>query len=379
MRGLSFPTYSPALRLKTGETRGLRDLTPTIADFVRPRLIVPPSKERSPNELLFSDLSKTPDVSRCLSETWIGRPAMLDTTYIMEEFGRECAIDWLPPLLKSSRSRGIPLIPCGTVGNIVALRDAFGQSIDRHAETKMSIVVQLSDIDDPELSKRLTSVPRSLELKPEDCTVIADFTGSDFSDPVIAAPVVQFTLEMLQDHSPWHSIIFQGSHYPETNPAPKDGGNMCWARNEWHAWCLAVGFERNTPSNMIFGDYAADCSKIDFGANFGRAIEHIRYAAGSEWLVERSAPKGSTRARMHGVYGNVVESGKFCGRGFSSADAYIEDAANDIAAPHGDAKTWRQLNTTHHITHVVNDIAMVRGIHIERRVEEPQRQTSLFD
>lgn len=69
MPGSGLPTYSPALRLKTGETRGLRDLTPTVADFVRPRLIVPPSKERSPNELLFSDLSKTPDVSRCLSET----------------------------------------------------------------------------------------------------------------------------------------------------------------------------------------------------------------------------------------------------------------------------------------------------------------------
>ena len=83
---------------------------------------------------------------------------------------------------------------------------------------------------------------------------------------------------------------------------------------------------------------------------------------------------------MYGVYREIVESGEFAGSLFSEADAYVARAVRELGAKPGNATTWRQLNTTHHITQVVADIAKVRGIMIKRvAANELDTQLSLSD
>ena len=194
----------------------------------------------------------------------------------------------------------------------------------------------------------------------------------------IVAPIIGGALETLQDMGLWQQIIFQGSNYPDKNPAPENGGVEIWPRNEWRAWLLAINFDPSTADHMIFGDYAADCSRIVFGDRGGKAIRHLRYTTGEYWRVQRGAKNGGDRDRMHEVYASIVGSGDFAGAGFSEADTYIAHAAANPGAPHGNASTWRQLNTTHHLTHVVNDIALVRGVKIRRSPVEEVLQMQLF-
>ena len=66
---------------------------------------------------------------------------------------------------------------------------------------------------------------------------------------------------------------------------------------------------------------------------------------------------------MKKVCAEIIGSSHFSGAGFSAADARILSIANRADGP-GNAKTWRQLNTTHHITQVVSDLAKVRGLAI---------------
>ena len=148
--------------------------------------------------------------------------------------------------------------------------------------------------------------------------------------------------------------------------------------HRWRAWRLAVKFDPTTADHMIFGDYAADCSKMDFAKGGGRPIPHLRYTTGENWRIERGANDGTGRDRMHPVYTEIVDSNDFAGAGFSEADRYIARAAASAAAPHGNPSTWRQLNTTHHITQVVSDIARVRGFEIKRPSIEESVQNSLL-
>jgi hypothetical protein len=129
---------------------------------------------------------------------------------------------------------------------------------------------------------------------------------------------------------------------------------------------------------MIFGDYAADCSKIEFGDGGRRPIPHLRYTTSEDWRVQRGTRTGTNRDCMHAVYSEIVASRDFSGTGFSAADRYIADAAGNKTAPHGNAKVWRQLNTTHHITQVVDDIVRIRGDAIKRSLVEKEIQSSLF-
>jgi len=376
MSDFAKPFYSPALRMKAGELEGVRLLTPDVADRILPRFIVPPSGERDRATPLLMDLDRMPQISSQMAVAWRRRPVLIDPAYIIDEFGRDEAAKWLPRMFERARKNEVSAIPTIHMNDIDYCSGAYRASIDRHAPTKLGILVPSGEMVGSEFLRGMEKVLNALRVSPSDCVAIADFGGTEFSEPGIVAPIIGGALELLEDVGRWQQIIFQGSHYPETNPAPENGV-VLWPRNEWRAWRQAVKFDPSTAENMIFGDYAADCSKIEFGDGGGRAIRHVRYATPEHWRIERGSNSGKQPVSMHHVYTKLVGSGDFSGSDFSEADAYIAHAAGNPDAPHGAAMNWRQLNTTHHLTQVVTDIARVRGIEI-RRVPMESTQMSLL-
>lgn len=373
------PYYCPALRAKGGELAGLLDLEPEIAERVRPRLIVPPPSERD-NEFQASLLASGtfPDVSRILAGHW-RRSAFVDATYLMDEFGRDQLGHWFPLMFERARAAGAHPIP------LVSLRDLlrgdpkeYSAAVDSTEELKFGLVVSSGDLTDSELVKRGLGALEQLGLSPDDCAIIADFHDSDFSDPALVAPVIEGVLETLRTEALWRQVIFQGTNFPEKNPAEPNSYSLV-PRNEWIAWRRAVTFDPETADQMIFGDYAADCAKINFGQSGGRAIRHYRYAIPNAWLVQRGADQGSHRSTMRQVCKAIVSSGKFCGRDFSVADEHIYQMSRDSDRS-GTARDWRATNITHHVTMIVTDLGEIRGIRFARRtVSSSGEQMSLLN
>ncbi len=85
----------------------------------------------------------------------------------------------------------------------------------------------------------------------------------------------------------------------------------------------------------------------------------------------RGVAEGTDYESMKDVFQRIVDSGEFSGATFSEADLYIYDVARNNSPRAGNATTWRQVNTTHHITQVVADIAAVRRIPISKLPNEP--------
>ena len=374
------PIYCPALRMKAGELEGVRQLAPDVANCVLPRFIVPPQGERDETTPSLFDAAPMPDIASPLSMNWRERSVLIDCTHIIDEYGRNRLMDWLPPMFARAReggARAIPVALLSDIGDAESL--AFRAAIASSESIKFAIRVPSGEMVGSEFSGALKSALDRLRLKVEDCAVLADFGRSEFDDPAIVAPIISGSLETLQDFGRWRHIIFQGTHYPESNPA-KDGTAEICRRNEWLAWREAVNFDPNTAEYMIFGDYAADCAKMDFSkASGAAAIRHVRYATSEHWRVQRAVKVGSDAVRMRGVYRAIFDSADFAGSGFSAADAFIARAANDANVKPGNPQTWRQLNTTHHITQVVSDIAKVRGVLIKQTPShEVESQMSLL-
>ncbi|MDE2319927.1 MAG: hypothetical protein KGK02_09550 [Rhodospirillales bacterium] len=359
MSNLSKLLYSPALRMKQGELDGISQLAIDVARCMLPRFIVPPSGERDKVTPLFDDLGRAPDISASLSTVWRHLPALIDVTYILDEFGRNSSSFWLPEMFKKARQREILAIPTAYLRDIDACAEAYRLSISHSDITKFGLVISSDEVVGTTLSATINETLKNLSLAATDCVVIVDFANVEFSEPEIVAPIIGFALQTLQEIGVWQKVIFQGSHFPEKNPAPKEGGFVLHPRNEWVAWRLAVKFDSTTAEHLMFGDYAADCSKIAFADGGGIPIPHLRYTTKENWRIQRD-PKS-----IHQVYDCVVKSRAFISPTFSKADAYIAKAALDKWAPHGNGTTWRQLNTTHHLTQVVSDIAGVRGIEIK--------------
>lgn len=184
-------------------------------------------------------------------------------------------------------------------------------------------------------------------------------------------------MQLLEEVAPWQAIVFQGTSYPEVNPAER-GGDILVPRNEWKAWSSAVRFGEGTGNHLLFGDYAADCARMLFGKSGAPAIRHYRYTTPTDWFVVRAAQEGRDMTLMREVCQRILNSGHFAGQSFSFADDYIYRTAQGVAGP-GTATTWREINTTHHITRVVRDMGRVKDLSFADLKVAPIKQFEMFE
>lgn len=381
MTSLNKVIYVPSLRMKMGELAGLRALREDVQDCILPLLIVPPLNERSSGsqEVLFPACEAIPDVGSVLSKYWARRSIFIDSRALFDEYDIEKAVNWLPDLFNRARNLDVLAIPTASLGTLEKLGvAAFRDSISENYKLKFGLRIQSGDMNDPSLNDRVQTVLSNMGLVPAECAVFADFSDADLSNYSLVAPIIRFALEQLQEFGQWQLIVFQGTNYPETNPAKKAGQTVSHPRNEWHAWREAVKFDPSTAEHMIFGDFAADCAKMAFAGKGGRPIPHCRYTTESDWLVVRGDEIGSTHEVMKDVFERILNSGKFSGPLFSEADRYIDDVVRNNSESAGNATTWRQINTTHHITRVVADIAKVRSIPITELPSWPTPEQLVF-
>lgn len=365
MLGAVQPSYVPALRMKAGELAGLRDLALDVAERVLPRLIVPPPGERDRmiEAQLFS-VQNEPNIATALAAHWLNRSVLVDATYLVPEFGQETLGVWLPRMFERAWRSGVAAIPLVASADLTAhTRNAYRSAL-ASGPIRLGIVVPSGDLVGRDALAPLLKEIEAMGLSASDCAIIADFSDTEVSRPEIVAPIIGGALNLLQEIGRWRVIVFQGTNYPDRNPA--DPGSQCVVqRTEWTAWRQAVGFDPATAEHMVFGDYAADCATISFGASNARAIRHYRYTTPDGWLVQRGAESGTDATVMRDVCIRIVDSGHFAGRYFSSADEYIFKTAQGWAGP-GNSTNWRSVNTTHHITRVISDIGGVRGFTLQK-------------
>lgn len=363
--------YAPALRMKHGELQGLSALTAEVADATLPRMIVPPAADRdeSVQPSLFEG-AEVPDFARPLSTHWSGRDVFVEATHVIDEFGRDQIDKWLPKAFERARAAGVRPIPLVQIRDVLATGlGAFAASADETSGLRFGLVVSSGDVDNREILVRAIEAMDRMSLSAERCAVLVDFHDADLSAADLVAPVIGGALDDLRSLAPWRSVIFQGTNFPEKNPADH-ASSVLVPRNEWLAWKSAVAFEPSTAEHLLFGDYAADCAKLAFGDGGGAAIRHYRYTTPEAWYVRRGTKSGSHQAVMRQVCEEIIESGYFAGREFSTADDFIYRTAMGVAGP-GNAATWRAVNTTHHITRVVRDVGLVRGRKFTQGVVQP--------
>jgi hypothetical protein len=354
MNGIIEPSYVAGLRMKTGELVGLNMLAPDIAAMVLPRLIVPPPKDR--DKQLQSELFSMPEQPRIhglLGKYWLQRPVLIQCTHLLNEV-KTGADRWLPALFADARDHGIEAIPAFTLAEIDSAPIAVRHSISPGDPLQLAVLIKSAEIAHPDLYSRVASALSAAGSDFSKAIVLADFSDAYLGDPEIVAPIIRAAFETLQGLGRWKLLAFQGTAFPEHNPA-QHGQTEQVDRFEWLAWNAAVQYGEATPERLLFGDYAADCAKLTFSKGRARAIRHIRYATHDSWYVVRAKEKGVDADLMRDVCSRIVTSDWYDGRQYSAADDHIFRIARRMRGP-GRAFDWRAFNTSHHITRVVRDL-----------------------
>lgn len=371
--------YVPALRLKAGEYRALDGLAPDVANRIAPRLVMPAVGERDPEAgRALSKEEILHETGRRIGSHWRLRLAFLEPRFLFAALGEEESVEWLPRIFKVARDHHARPVPVATLDDMTGQRaPAFQRAMAKDDRVKMAVRVDYGDIDKT-LDARVRQAMSSFGIVPGDCVFLLDFAEADFSNVTAAAEVMNSALARVQAVGLWQDVVFQGTNYPEKNPADVDSCAIV-PRNEWLAWKLAVSVDEIASRRLIFGDYGADCAKFVFRTGGGApAIRHYRYCTGRHWRVDRGKPDAKQLDAMRSVCARILASGEFAGRDFSAADKYIYETAKGLNGG-GSAATWREMNTGHHITRVVSDLGGPFGFEIKRTtIAEPPYQPELI-
>ncbi len=370
--------YSPVLRLKQGEYLALGQLPREILTRLFPLFVIPPPTERDPElqrPLTPSELVLLP--GRRLGRYWPLRPCMFDPRYLFKSLGVDTAEEWLPQLFRvaiAAHARPILVSDLRTVEggahNAICI-------VVRDMSHGLALRVTLDDLIRGDLRKRIHAALLKLILKPQECILILDFGNAEMSNPDAVGDILVAEFQKVMEFGLWGQVIWHATSYPEKNPATS-GQLVELPRNEWLAWNWAIDLDTELRKSLMYGDFAADSAKFNFSSGPIAPISHYRYSTPRHWIVIRGSATRTVKEAMKEVATRLVTSVHFAGRAFSLGDRYIDDTARDKDGP-GNARTWRQVNTIHHLTRVVTDLGPQRGYQIIERTDMPEpEQLDLF-
>lgn len=359
--------YYPALRFKSGEYNACSRLGRDIGRHVVPRFVIPPPKEVDPElgRTLQQDEISYLTAER-IRKNWPVREAFLDTKFVNKYIG-ETGVKKLFKLVQSDNPNLV------AVARMRDLKGDFLRSAIEASSGKLGLHIHFEDALSPE---EIVKLLNSVGCESKDCTVFVDFGGAPL-DVQDSWMIVADVLEKIWSSAPWRRIVFQGSSYPDKNLASV-GGSYSSVRHEWDAFWKAAEESGVPPELLSFGDYGADCSKIGFPKGGGKPIPHARYTTLKAIEVVRGKDDQTYAESMRDVFGRLIRSEHFLGRGYSPADNRIWQVASGILGA-GGPSTWRELNMVHHMTLVVRQIGERYGLKFaEVPFVAPQEQLSLI-
>lgn len=350
--------YVPILKGKMGEYSALHHLDQAIRGSLTPLIEVPPIEWDFDADQPSKSIDQQLDgIGPKLANAWPeSRPLFLDLVSLADE---GLLVDGTHPLthtINAAREQGVLAIPVTGVR-----RDAPYQAAVRSAAEQdgngICVRLQEPDFENPSgLAAQLTELFGSFGSPPA-VDIVIDFgeLPRDHTRPfTMAVRSVLSSLPLVQD---WRTVTFAGSSFPQ-NLSDVQPGTSDLPRAEWRIWESLVTGGHPLPRIPTFGDYAIAHPIIgDVDFRFMRISAQIRYTTDNDWLIVKGR---SVREYGHEQFYDLcrllVARPEYRGPAFSWGDDYIDRAARTEVTP-GNPMIWRRIGTSHHLTHVVDQIS----------------------
>jgi len=362
MVGLTNKSYVPILRSKLGEQNAYKSLSGGALAHTKVQWVIPSRSQRDVEELRFLSAHEYVRLNGSrIGLISAGRPSFVDFRFALDGFPEgeigQSIVD-LFRTVRDATGRPTPVLDLTTSNGTmvqaiseVLRQQAFGMAFRLNAEA-------MQDIDTP---TRLRELLGSLDVRPEQTTVLLDFENSEFTDDDDSAAIIEQARDNISTGLDWEAVVFQATSYPETNPAKKND-IATRDRLEFPLWCRLTRRSKMERSNIIFGDYGADNAAFHFDGQ-GRPTPHLRYSSNRQWIISRGDKKDDRHATMIATAARLVALDEFRGDGFSWGDSMVVDiAAGDRT---GNPTTWRSISTSHHIEMTCRDIGELLGFKLQ--------------
>ncbi len=151
--------------------------------------------------------------------------------------------------------------------------------MDTSSILKIALVIEQRDLVDSELRSRILSAMDRLKIETKACSILIDYSETDFENPDIVSAIIEGTYEDIQTIGDWESIVFQGTSIPRKNPA-NHKSSVLLPRNEWIAWKKAVDFSPSLLTNLYLETLLRTTLLCDLGnakcKQLGTTVMHFQ-------------------------------------------------------------------------------------------------------
>lgn len=342
--------YVPVLKVKRGEKATLTALRPSVQQHVTPFLEIVERTASTVDAHLntaFRGLaSAVQNYDRCF----------LDARGI-EPDGPSAAA----AVFDRARMEGITFTPVTGISRTADVEPAL-----RHSPNGVAVRLTRSEFEGGTLARDLASFMAQHSLSAEGVDLIVDLGPVE---DLIADGVIALGSAFLSDvptKSRWRTLTISGCAFPLSMGVVDRNAFALVERSEWVAWRDGFYARRDSIERLpTFSDCAIQhpAGVEGFDPRYMQVSASIRYARSDNWLLVKGEgtrnnpaidqfPQLATRL----VYRHLRSY--FAGASHCEGCASAKASADGIPGL-GSAEVWRRIGTIHHITTVVEGLALL--------------------
>lgn len=343
--------YVPILKGRQGELAALATIQPMTRQGILPLLEIVPGSVEEPERpsQLRTVISRT---AKRL-ETWAGSRLLLDASFLPPEVAPGDEFGALGNSVIAAIDQGVDATPVVHLDDDPRVyRDAAKLYEELHRGVALRLGAQDLDEDSEDIEDALTELLSTLHVERRDIDLVLDLGAVNGDLSVRAgARLVADALRGLSAVDEWRNVIVAGGAFPSDLSAYEP-----WTLGEAPRYDATLydylRQRRRLPRIPTFGDYAV-AHPVLSGLPY-RASPQLRYCVADRWLVLKGRlndPRGHDQ--FFEICERIAAHPDFAGAALGNADARI---ANPRSKGPGNASTWREVGTTHHLDFVVRRI-----------------------
>lgn len=360
--------YIPIVKSKRGELKALGLLKELVKNKITPLIDIdriekkfdedPPKPKHSMDKHVANRASN-------IVKYWGNEsPLFIDFFDIsLDERTKEGKVS-IEALMGRLRNSGMLAIPTTGLDRDANYNNAIKNIIEKD-ERGMCLRLQRDDMVFP--SKTETSIAnllKAIDTSYNHVHLLLDFRSCQLTDLSKNIELARKFIKGLPSIDQYQSAIIAGSSIPgSVSEIVDNNSTVLLERTEWELW-LAIKRIKAIKRIPKYADYCIGHPdgppEIDFRIMIKNVNGKIRYTLNKEYLIARGEKLGGNYKQYHDLARRIVNNAKFLNSSFSWGDKYIVDCASKIVG-NGNLETWIIVDTNHHITFVVNQLANLSG------------------
>ena len=286
-------------------------------------------------------------------------PYFVDLLFFDDDGGASNA----PPLsavvtcLNAAKAKGQRAIPVTGTGR----SPAYQRAVKKFADAERGVAIRLiaDDFEDEgDLATALDSLAKFIGLTPSSIDLIVDLGSVADQNPAVIAQLHRANLSVIPTITAWRTLTVATGAFPVSlAPLTRDAWNRL-VRIDWQAWLKLVSGTKKPDRLPAYGDYAIAHPGLPPEGQ-ATILAQLRYTIQNEFMIW----KGKNAIKTPNGFGqflsictDLVSRPEFRGATFSDGDQEIQGKATNGGSP-GNAETWRNIGTNHHIETVLDQIA----------------------